>query len=71
MWAQSNYEAWDQSIPAGASLKVGYALGAPDWGKIDKVLGDSWGSLYVVELEVEIDGEFRRIVSPKIPRDEA
>jgi hypothetical protein len=71
VWEDSKYQPWDQSIAAGASLKVGYAIGAPDWGKVEKALGEStWGPMYVVEFEVEIDGDTRTLVSPQVPRDE-
>lgn len=71
VWEESKYTPWDQSVAAGASLKVGYALGAPDWAKVEKALGEStWGPMYVVEFDVEIDGDMRTIVSPVTPRDE-
>lgn len=72
VWEDSGYTPWDQSVAAGASLKVGYALGEPDWAKVGKTLGGStWGPMYIVEFDVEIDGDTRTIVSPQVPRDEA
>ncbi len=71
VWADSKYDAWDQSIAAGADIKVGYALGGPDWGAVGKAVGgDPWGPLYILEFDVEIDGRVQTIVSPKVPRDE-
>ncbi|MCR9166294.1 MAG: hypothetical protein ACE37F_00040 [Nannocystaceae bacterium] len=71
VWEESKYNPWDQKVAAGASLRVGYALGAPDWGKVEKALGQStWGPMYVVEFDVEIGGEVRTLVSPQAPRDE-
>lgn len=71
VWDASKYVPWDQSVAAGASLKVGYALGAPDWGKVEEALEEStWGPMYVLEFDVEVDGDVRTIVSPQIPRDE-
>lgn len=71
IWDDSKYAAWDQSIASDTSIKVAYALGDPDWGKVGKALGGStWGPMYVVEIDVEIDGKVRTIVSPQIPRDE-
>ena len=71
VWEDSKYTPWDQSVAAGASLKVGYALGEPDWAKVGKTLGQStWGPMYVIEFDVEIDGDIRTIVSPQVPRDE-
>jgi len=71
IWDESKYSTWDESIPANVSVKVGYALGDPGWSRVEKALGSSsWGPLFVVEIDVEIDGEVRTIVSPKVPRDE-
>ncbi len=71
IWAESRYDVWDQSVEAGADIKVGYALGGPDWGAVSKAAGgDTWGAMYVVEFDVEIDGQVRTIASPKVPRDE-
>ncbi len=71
VWENSKYEPWDESITAGASIKVGYALGDPDWGKVGKALGgDTWGPMYIVEIDVEIDGHLQTVASPKVPRDE-
>lgn len=71
IWAESKYDAWDQSVQAGADIKVGYALGGPDWSAVSKAVGgDAWGPMYVLEFDVEIDGELKTIASPKVPRDE-
>lgn len=71
VWSDSKYEAWGENIDAGASLKVGYALGDPNWNAVGKALGGStWGPLYYLEIDVEIDGKVRTVVSPKVPRDE-
>lgn len=71
VWDDSKYKPWDESIGAGASVKVGYALGDPDWAKVGKALGGStWGPMYIVEIDVEIDGRTQTVASPKVPRDE-
>ncbi len=71
LWEDSKYKPWDESVAAGASMKVGYALGDPDWAKVEKALGgSSWGPMYIVEIDVEIDGRMQTVVSPKVPRDE-
>lgn len=70
-WQDNGFEPWDQQVAAEASLKVGYALGDPDWRAVEKALGgSSWGRLYVIEVEVEVAGVVRTVVSPKVPRDE-
>ena len=72
LWEDSKYNPWDESVAAGAAIKVGYALGDPDWGKVGKALGgDTWGPMYIVEIDVEIGGRMQTIASPKVPRDEA
>jgi len=71
LWEDSKYNPWDESIAAGASIKVGYALGDPDWGKVGKALGgDTWAPMYIVEIDVEIGGQVQTVASPKVPRDE-
>lgn len=71
VWDDSKYNPWDESVGAGATIKVGYALGDPDWAKVGKALGGStWGPLYIVEIDVEIGGRMQTVVSPKVPRDE-
>jgi hypothetical protein len=71
VWEDSKYQPWDESVAAGASMKVGYALGDPDWAEVEKGLGgSSWGPMYIVEIDVEIDGRIQTVASPKVPRDE-
>ena len=71
LWTDSKYTPWDESVAAGASIKVGYALGDPDWGRVGKALGgDTWGPMYIVEIDVEIGGQMQTVASPKVPRDE-
>lgn len=69
-WIRSAYSAWDESIPPGATLKVSYVLGAPDWAAVERALEESsYGPLYVVELEVEVAGRLQVITSPVAPRE--
>ncbi|MGH1344125.1 MAG: hypothetical protein ACRBN8_21380 [Nannocystales bacterium] len=70
IWKGSTYATWDESIAPGSTLNVRYALGAPDWAAVEKVIdGSSWGPLYVVELEVEVAGRLQTISSPLAPRE--
>lgn len=69
-WVRSAYSTWDESIPPGATLKVSYVLGAPDWAAVERALEESsYGPLYVVELEVEVAGRLQVITSPVAPRE--
>ncbi|MGH1344124.1 MAG: hypothetical protein ACRBN8_21375 [Nannocystales bacterium] len=71
LWENSKYNPWDESVAAGASIKVGYSLGDPNWAQVGKSLGgDTWGPMYIVELDVEVGGQRQTIASPKVPRDE-
>ncbi len=71
LWRGSKYEPWDETIAPGASIKVGYALGDPGWAAVATALGsETWATMYIVELDVEIDGRMQTVVSPKVPRDE-
>ena len=70
IWGGSTYGTWDESIAAGSTLNVRYALGAPDWAAVERVLGGrSWDQLYVVELQVEVAGRLQTITSPLAPRE--
>jgi len=70
IWKGSTYSAWDESIAPGSTLNVRYALGAPDWTAVEKILdGSSWGPLYVVEVEVEVAGRLQTVSSPLTPRE--
>lgn len=62
------YRPWDATIAAGASHKVFYRLGATDWGQVEAKLRR--GGFFVVEIDVDIDGEVRTLVSSPVPRDE-
>lgn len=71
VWNDSKYEAWDEQVPAGASLKAGYAIGHPNWAEVEKASGkSSWGPMFILDVDVEVDGVVRTISSPKVPRNE-
>lgn len=58
-WSADQYRAWDESLPAGAVLKASYKLSAPTF----YYGGDARLSYqpYLVEVDVEIEGELRTL----------
>lgn len=65
------YVDWDESLPAASELKVSYRLGEPDWSLVSKALGsdDTYGSRYVLEVDVELAGRTLTIRSPEFQRE--
>ena len=63
IWDDAKYAPWNQRIPAGDSMNVSYALGASDWSAVSRA---SDRGLFVVALDVVVDGEVRTIVSPVV-----
>lgn len=65
------YEAWDQSLAAGAELKVSYKLGQPDWSLVAKALDndDTYGQRYVVEVDIAFAGRSITVRSPEFERE--
>lgn len=71
--ADGTYRAWDEKVPVGVDLKIGYRLGEPDWAQVEKALG--WGvNLYalpfVLEVDVSIDGTRQTVRSPEFVREQ-
>ncbi|MCC6998644.1 MAG: hypothetical protein IT370_28795 [Deltaproteobacteria bacterium] len=53
--AEGNYKTWDGAISAGNQLRVMYALGSPDWGKV----GGRWNAMnktFVLKVTLSIGG---------------
>ena len=73
MWTETEgYRAWDEVVPNGEDeLKAAYKLSVPDWSKVDAMIGrSSFGFMFVLELDVEIDGVVETLRSPQFPREE-
>ncbi len=67
----SGYRPWDQTVPAGGSLKASYKLSMPNWAEVDKDIGkSSFGYMFILEVDVEIDGAVQTLTSPQFPREE-
>ena len=50
--ASSTYEAWDETVAAGATSSVSYVLEQPKWDQI----GDRWNRMFTLKVIVSIDG---------------
>jgi hypothetical protein len=69
-WVDDAYKPWDGKLAAGKEAVVTYRLSAPDWRAVEKTLGieSSEGQMFVVEVDVQIDGETRTLTSPQFTR---
>jgi hypothetical protein len=69
--ADGTYRAWDEIIGAGTDTKASYSLSVPDWSAVERTLGrSSYGHMFVLEVELSIDGERQTVRSPEFPREE-
>ncbi len=65
------YLPWDERVPAGTDLQVGYKLGALDLSRANKLAGpdfDPYSGLFMLELDVSIDGRRQTIRSTAFGR---
>jgi len=70
--AGGTYQPWNQVVPAGATVKVGYRIGEPDWSKVDATLGgdaDPYARPYMLEVDISIDGITQTVRSPEFVRE--
>ena len=72
-WNDSGtYDAWDERVPVGSEIKVGYRLGEPDWSKVQDKLGsgvDPYGQRYVLEVDLKMEGHTFTVRSPEFSRE--
>lgn len=69
--ADGSYRAWDETIPVGGSIKASYKLGMPDWNKVEKdIRRPSFGYMFILAVDIEIDGKTETVKSPQFPRQE-
>jgi hypothetical protein len=66
-WDGMQYATWDETIAAGATLKVQYTLTPPQWSTIDPQF--MYQRPYKVQLQLGVDGATLTIVSDVINRD--
>ena len=70
LWNSGAYTPWDEVVPAGAEVQASYRLSVPEWSLLEKALGgSSYGPMFVLEVELEIDGQRQTIRSPEFPRE--
>lgn len=72
-WTDQGYFAWDETIPAGGSVKASYSSSLPNWNDVErkKSGASAIGHMFVLEVEVSIDGVSQTIRSQQFPREEA
>lgn len=69
IWKETGYEAWDGVLSPGADHKASYKLSLPDWSAVETTLGgSSYGKMYKVEVDVDIDGTVTTLTSPQVER---
>ncbi len=72
IWRDGQYQAWDGVLPAkGEDTKVSYKLSIPNWSELEKTIGgSSFGPMFMLEVDVEINGKVTTILSPQFVRRE-
>jgi hypothetical protein len=69
-WVDGTYREWDEAVPAGSEVKASYSLRVPDWTDVEtKIGGPSYGHMFVLEVELTIDGEQKTLRSPAFTRE--
>ena len=67
------YQAWDERVAPGATVKVAYRLSDPDWEQIHKLVGET-ENLYarplLLEVDIAIDDRTQTARSPEFTRQE-
>jgi hypothetical protein len=66
------YQPWNEVIGAGATVKIGYRLGEPDWSAVHTILGtdtDPYTRPYVLEIDISVDGVRQTVRSPEFVRE--
>lgn len=66
------YQPWNEVLVQGATAKVGYRLGEPDWSAVTTALGadaDLYTRPLVLEIVVSVDGVRQTVRSPEFVRE--
>jgi hypothetical protein len=71
-WVDGGYKPWDERAPKDTELKASYKLSIPAWHEVDEKLGggSSVGKVFLLELDVSVNGEKQTIRSSSFPREE-
>lgn len=70
-WQDGTYVQWDEIVPAKSSVKASYRISVPDWGKVEleKAGASSYGQMFVIEVELTVDGERQTVRSAEFARE--
>ena len=69
LWGGNNYVAWDATIPANTDIKTSYRLSVPDWSAVSAKGVSPEGSVLVLEVTVDINGQKQTVRSPEFTRE--
>jgi hypothetical protein len=72
VWVVDGYHPWDERLVPKTDVKASYKLSVPDWYEVDKKLGmdSSVGKMFLLEIEVSVDGKSQTLRSAPFPREE-
>lgn len=69
IWKDSGYEAWDGVLAPDSDQKASFKLSLPDWSAVEAALGgSSFGPMYTLEVDVDIEGTVTTVRSPQFER---
>jgi len=70
-FVDGSYKPWDETLKPGGDLKASYKLSMPNWSEVESRNGSktSFGAMFVLEIDVEIDGVVQTVRSPEFTRE--
>lgn len=68
-WADGAYQSWDETLGPRQEVKASYALSLPDWSAVERVLGSSYGVMFVLEVDVKLGDARQTLRSSEFPRE--
>jgi hypothetical protein len=71
-WVDGAYKPWDERVAKDTDLKASYKLSIPEWHEVDEKLGggSSVGKMFLLEVDVSVNGQKQTIRSSSFPREE-
>ena len=71
-WVDGAYKPWDERVAKDTDLKASYKLSIPAWHEVDEKLGggSSVGKMFLLEIDVSVNGQKQTIRSSSFPREE-
>src|SRR5690606_20422206 len=70
-FVDNSYVTWDGQLEPGATAKVSYKLGMPDWSAVeDAIDGPSFKHMFTLEVDVVVAGELQTLQSSPFPREQ-